>query len=51
MYTDTAPSSLMETVPAAKFPSPGAYRVQLTVLSDLDYASKNEGTFYFQVVP
>jgi len=51
VYTDNAPSGLTETVPAAKFGSAGAYRVQLTVLSALDEISENEGTFYFQVLP
>jgi hypothetical protein len=50
VFTDTSPSSLIETVGAAKFGSPGAYRVQLTVTSSSDY-SQNEGTYYFQVLP
>jgi hypothetical protein len=50
VFSDNAPMSLVETVPAADFSSPGAYRVQLTVISSNDF-SVNEGTFYFQVLP
>ena len=50
VYRDTAPASLIETVPAVDFSAPGAYRVQLTVQSSNDF-SLNEGTYYFQVAP
>jgi hypothetical protein len=50
VFTDDAPMSLVEVVPAVDFSSPGAYRVQVTVISSVDF-SANQGTFYFQVLP
>jgi hypothetical protein len=50
VFTDSSPSSLVETVSAAKFTQPGAYRVQLVLTSSNDF-TQVEGTFYFQVVP